>query len=236
MMTETIALHSGKPVSQRHGAAGRPPVPRLHLVTDRARCSARGVVEVVADAARGGLGAVQVRDKTLGGGALLAEVEAVCRVAGAALVLVNERIDVARAAGADGVHLPAEGLPVAVARGLLGPSALIGRSVHNVEEARRAEAEGADYIMLGTIFATTGKPGRAPAGLALVRDTASAVQVPAIAIGGIDETNVAAVLAAGAYGVAVVSAILEAPEPATAVARLNAVLEAASRHGDQVER
>lgn len=212
-------------------APRRPPIPRLHLVTDRHRCGNRALIDVVADAARGGLGAVHLRDKTLLGGALLAEAQRLRRVVGAARLLVNERVDVALAAGADGVHLPAGGLPVAVARGLLGSAALIGRSVHSVGEARRAEAEGADYVILGTIFPTASKPGRAPAGLGLVRDTARAVGLPVIAIGGVDEENAAAVVAAGAYGVAVVSAILAAPEPAAAVARFNEVLERASRTG-----
>ncbi|MGN6810000.1 MAG: thiamine phosphate synthase, partial [Thermomicrobiales bacterium] len=158
------------------------------------------------------------------GGPLLAEALALKRVLGATLLVVNERADVAAAAGAAGVHLPGDGLPVDVARRLLGPDALIGRSAHSVAEAQAAEQAGADYVILGTIFATASKPGREPAGLALVEATAQAVRLPVIAIGGIDEQNVAAVIGAGAWGVAVMSAILRAPAPAVAAERLQAIV------------
>ena len=130
----------------------------------------------------------------------------------------------ALAVGADGAHLPADGLPIAVARRLLGPDAVVGRAVHAVAEAERAEAEGADYVLLGTIFATASKPGREPGGLDLVRAAARAVRIPVIAIGGIDERNVAATIGAGAYGVAVMSAILRAPAPAAVVERLQEII------------
>ncbi|HEU5329999.1 MAG: thiamine phosphate synthase [Thermomicrobiales bacterium] len=205
-------------------AAPSQPAPRLHLVTDRRLCGERPLVDVVAEAARGGLGAVQLREKDLSGGPLLAEALALKRVLGATLLVVNERADVAAAAGAAGVHLPGDGLPVDVARRLLGPDALIGRSAHSVAEAQAAEQAGADYVILGTIFATASKPGREPAGLALVEATAQAVRLPVIAIGGIDEQNVAAVIGAGAWGVAVMSAILRAPAPAVAAERLQAIV------------
>jgi thiamine-phosphate pyrophosphorylase len=200
------------------------PVPRLHLVTDRRLCGDRSLANVVAEAARGGLGAVQLREKDLPGGPLLTEALALKRVLGTTLLLVNERVDVAAAAGAAGVHLPGDGLPADVARRLLSPDALIGWSVHNVAEARAAEQAGADYVILGTIFATASKPGRTPAGLALVEATTRAVRLPVIAIGGIDEHNVAAVIGAGAWGVAVMSAILRAPAPAVATERLQAIV------------
>jgi len=200
------------------------PVPRLHLVTDQRLCGERPLVDVVAEAARSGLGAVQLREKDLAGGPLLAEALALKRVLGATLLVVNERADVAAAAGAAGVHLPGDGLPVDVARRLLGPDALIGRSAHSVAEAQAAEQAGADYVILGTIFATASKPDREPAGLALVEATAQAVRLPVIAIGGIDEQNVAAVIGAGAWGVAVMSAILRAPAPAVAAERLQAIV------------
>lgn len=209
----------------RATGSGRPPLPRLHLVTNRHLCGERSLGAVVAGAVRGGLGAVQLREKDLDDEALLAEALALKGVLGETPLLVNGRIDVARAAGAAGVHLPGAGEPVAVARAVLGPAALIGRSVHSVEEARAAADEGADYIILGAIFATESKPGRAPAGLALVAAVAGAVALPVIAIGGIGEANVAATIGAGAWGVAVMSGILRAPDPAVAVARLRALIE-----------
>lgn len=219
-------MSDGIHVLRGDAAPLRPPVPRLHLVTDRRLRGDRSLVAVVAEAARAGVGAVQLREKDLPGGALLAEAEVLRRVLGATPLLVNDRADVALAAGAAGVHLPAAGLPVGVARRLLGPWALIGRSVHGVEEARRAADEGADYVILGTIFATGSKPGRVPAGLALVAATARAVALPVIAIGGINQENAAATVAAGAHGIAVMSAILSAPSPAAATAALRAVLGA----------
>jgi thiamine-phosphate diphosphorylase len=131
---------------------------------------------------------------------------------------------VARAVGAAGVHLPETIGSVAAARAALGPRALVGRSVHDVAGAQRATAEGTDYLILGTIYATVSKPGRAPAGLELVRAVAAAVCTPIIAIGGIDETNAAATIAAGAWGIAVMSGVLRAPDPADAVRRLRAAI------------
>ena len=199
-------------------------VPRLQLVTDRRQCGDRPLAAIVAEAAAGGLGAVQLREKDLPAAALLALAQELRHVAPDTPLLINDRVDVALAVGADGVHLPADGLPIAVVRRLLGPDAVVGRAVHAVAEAERAEAEGADYVMLGTIFATASKPGREPGGLDLVRAAARAVRIPVIAIGGIDERNVAATIGAGAYGVAVMSAILRAPAPAAVVERLQEII------------
>jgi thiamine-phosphate diphosphorylase len=207
----------------------RPVVPRLHLVTNRRLCGDRPQAAIVAEAARGGLGAVQLREMDLAPVELLKEAEALLPVLGSALLIVNGQVDVARAVGAAGVHLPGDAAPIAAARAALGAAALIGRSIHSLEEARAAEAEGVDYVILGTIFATDSKPGRAPAGLSLVSTVARAVGLPVIAIGGIDESNVAATIAAGAWGVAVMSGILRAAAPATAVARLCALIEKETR-------
>ncbi|HET8630551.1 MAG TPA: thiamine phosphate synthase [Thermomicrobiales bacterium] len=206
------------------GAGGRPPVPRLHLVTNRRLCGGRALADVVAEAAAGGLGAVQLREKDLPGGALLAEARALARALGPTLLIVNDRADVALAAGAAGVHLPEDGLPVAAVRALAGPATLIGRSVHSVAGARAAEADGADYVVLGTVFATASKPGGEPGGLDLVRAAADAVRIPVIAIGGIDGRNAASVVGAGAYGVAVMSAILQAAAPALVVEQLREIV------------
>lgn len=198
--------------------------PRLQLVTNRRLCAGRALLGVVAEAAEAGLGAVQLREKDLPGGALLAEARALQRVLGGALLIVNERVDVALAVGAAGVQLPASGLPLAETRRLVGPDVLVGRSVHTLDEARVAVAEGADYLLLGTIFATASKPDVTPGGLDLVRAVTSQVLAPVIAIGGIDERNVAAVIGAGAYGVAVMSAVLCAEAPGRVVARLQEIV------------
>ncbi len=142
-----------------------------------------------------------------------------------ALFVVNDRIDLALAVGADGVHLGQDDLPVAVARRLLGPERLIGRSTHAPEQLRRALAEGCDYVGVGPVNATPTKPGREPVGLAYVAAAAAEATIPWFAIGGIDATNLEAVLAAGAQRVAVVRAITEAADPAAACAELLALLD-----------
>jgi thiamine-phosphate pyrophosphorylase len=141
-----------------------------------------------------------------------------------ALFLVNDRIDLALAVDADGVHLGQADLPVAVARDLLGPERLIGRSTRGFEQLREAAAAGCDYAGVGPVHATPTKAGREPVGLECVRAAATTASIPFFAIGGIDATNLAAVRAAGADRVAVVRAITAAADPAAATAALLAAL------------
>lgn len=119
-------------------------------------------------------------------------------------VLVNGRADLALAAGAAGVHLPERDLAPAAARRLLGPDALIGRSVHSLEEALAAEAGGADYVVFGPVFASASHPGGEPAGLDALAGVAAAVGIPVLAIGGVDDERAAACRAAGAAGYAAI--------------------------------
>ncbi|KEF42939.1 MAG: thiamine-phosphate pyrophosphorylase [Cyanobium sp. CACIAM 14] len=141
-----------------------------------------------------------------------------------ALFLVNDRIDLALAVGADGVHLGQGDLPPAVARRLLGPERLIGRSTHRLEDLRQAVADGCDYVGVGPVNATPTKPGREPVGLAYVAQAAAECPLPFFAIGGIDLSNLPAVRRAGAERVAVVRAITAAQQPGTAAAALLAGL------------
>jgi thiamine-phosphate pyrophosphorylase len=141
-----------------------------------------------------------------------------------ALFIVNDRVDLALAVDADGVHLGQQDLPVAVARQLLGPTKLIGRSTTNPEQLDRASQEGADYIGVGPVFATPTKPDRAAAGLDYVEYAATHAPMPWFAIGGIDPSNLSAVLAAGATRVAIVRAIMQAPDPTTVTQTLLAQL------------
>ncbi len=165
-----------------------------------------------------GVGAIQLREKDLDGGPLLARAErllARCRRAGVRL-LVNDRVDVALAAGADGVHLPGDGLPVHEARELLGERALVGRSVHRVDEL--GAAAGADFVVFGPVFETPSKRSFGPPqGIARLAELCRASELPVIAVGGITPARIAAVRAAGAAGVAVIGAILEAPDPGAVV-------------------
>src|SRR5690242_5081279 len=151
----------------------RPAVPRLHLVTNRHLCGERSLAPVVIAAARGGLGAVQLREKDLPPAELFPLARDLRQALGDTPLIVNvggdrEMLNITTEVGAAGVHLPGDSGSVAEVRSVLGPAALIGRSVHCLAEAQTAEAEGADYLILGTIFATASKPGRAPAGLAFV--------------------------------------------------------------------
>jgi thiamine-phosphate pyrophosphorylase len=168
---------------------------------------------------------VQVRTKAVDDRAQLEAASAVlgaARSAGATC-LVNDRVDIALAAGADGVHVGANDLPAAVARRLLGPDAIVGATCRDAEDARRAVASGASYLGVGPVYATSTKTGLPePMGPRGVEAVAAAVDVPVIAISGITVDNAAAVLDAGAWGVAVVGAVYGADDP---VASLHQLME-----------
>src|SRR5881296_4523236 len=188
--------------------------PRLVLVTDR---HGTAVVEAALDA---GLPAVQLRDKELPGRPLLALAERL-RAATArtgALLFVNDRIDVALAAGADGVQLGAGSVPVEVARRLLPPGAVVGVSTHAPGEA----AAGADFALFGPVWETPSKAGAQ--GEARLQEAVRAAAIPVLAIGGVTAERVPAVRAAGAAGAAVIRAILAAPDPGAATRALLAAL------------
>jgi thiamine-phosphate diphosphorylase len=177
-------------------------------------------VEKFAAAVRGGVGIVQLRDRSASAAELLARAQALRQALPTTPLLVNDRVDVALAAGAHGVQLGAGALPVAVARRLMGSAAWIGRSVHSVAEAVTAEAEGAGFLVVGTIYATVSHPGRAPVGPALLAAVAAAVRLPLYAIGGITAANAAECRRYGAHGVAVISAISNAADPEAAAREL----------------
>jgi thiamine-phosphate pyrophosphorylase len=207
--------------------------PPLCLVTDRQRFPAPAPGAVFADAEwavleaaiAAGIGALQLREKDLDGRELHARAErlaARCRAGGVAL-LVNGRVDVALAAAADGVQLPGDGMPVAAARDLLGATHSIGCSVHAASEL--ADRAGADFLLFGPVFDTPSKRAfGAPQGLERLAAVARAAAVPVVAVGGIVPERVPEVLRAGAAGVAVIGAILDADDPAAAVARFRSVL------------
>jgi thiamine-phosphate pyrophosphorylase len=181
---------------------------QLTLVTDRRRAAA-GLAGLAAEADRAGIDLVQVREKDLEGRALAALVGAIVAAAPRVRVLVNGRPDVAVAMGAAGVHLPEAGLPVADVRRAFG-GLLIGASCHSLEAARRADGDGADFVVVGPVFPTPGKEERT-LGLDGLASIASAVAVPVHAIGGLGPHNVRAVAAAGARGMAAIRAFTDAP-------------------------
>jgi len=201
----------------------------LYLITDRQQTAGQSLPDVIEAALRGGVRAVQVREKDLAPRQLYplaCELRRLTRQYGARL-LINDRIDIALAVQADGVHLTTTSLPVAVARRALGSEALIGVSTHNLAEAQAAAEGGADFLVFGPVFHTPSKaPYGEPVGLTALRAVRRAVNIPTLAIGGIKKGNVEQVLAAGADGIAVISAIIAAADPAAATRELLATLHA----------
>ena len=201
------------------------PIPCLALVTDRHAAQGRPLDLVVAAALDGGVNLVQLREKDLSARELWALAIRLRELTeGRALFLVNDRLDVALAAGADGVHLAGHSLPPAAARAALGPERLVGCSVHDAAEAEEAARGGADYLFVGTLYPSRSHPGQAAAGPTLVEELRGTVDVPLIGIGGITARTAREVLMAGARGVAVISAIMAAPDPAAAAAKLRDAL------------
>lgn len=191
------------------------------------------MVERIGEAVAGGVDVVQLREKDLPGGVLLKLAHSVKRtINGRALLIINERADVAVAAAADGVQLGEEALPLASVRQIVGPQALIGRSVHSSDGALQAQAEGASFLVVGTMYATGSHPGAQPSGPGLVQQISQnleqqPVPLPLIGIGGITAANLKAVIEAGASGVAVISSILASQDPRSAAQELKmAMLEA----------
>jgi thiamine-phosphate pyrophosphorylase len=196
---------------------------RLYLVIE-ARPHGREPDALLAAVLRGGVDIVQLRDKELRDDELVraaASFRRACDAYGALFVL-NDRPDLVEACGADGVHVGQDDEPVASARALVGAELLVGLSTHS--RAEMEAAGGADYIGVGTIFATPTKPESNAAGLELVRTASEAARVPWFAIGGIELANVALVAEAGARGIAVVRAIRDAPDPEAAARALRAAL------------
>ena len=188
---------------------------RLYCVTDRRHTAGRPLVEVIHAALDGGVRAVQLREKDLEGGALY-QLAAQLRALTAryqARLLINDRLDVALAVEADGVHLGQTSFPAAAARRLLGPGKLIGVSTHNPTEI--AAAAGADFVVFGPVYATPSKAAYGePQGLVRLRQAVALSPAPLLAIGGITAKRVAQVLTTGAHGVSVISALSAAPDPA----------------------
>ncbi len=200
---------------------------QLHLVTEPRR-DLDDLIRVVSLALDGGVNWVQLRNKSASAAAMYAEAAQFLREIrrhGAALA-INDRLDVALALDADGVHLAGQSLPIEPAVRLAAGRLLVGRSVHGLAEARSAVAAGADYLTFGHVFPTTSHPGLPPRGLTELAEIVQAVDVPVLAIGGISADNLASVLETGCAGIAVISAILADPQPERAAARLRAALDA----------
>ena len=208
----------------------------LYLVTDRVLSRGRTTVDIVREAVAGGVTCVQLREKDLPIRDFIAEarlLKDLLTPMGIPLI-INDRLDVALAVGADGVHLGQQDMDIIDARRLVGPGVAIGISAESLEDALRAQARGADYIGISPVFATATKLDAAtPLGLDGVRRIRAAVGLPIVGIGGLSCDNAAAVIAAGANGVAVVSAIVAADFPERAAAALKKCLR--TRFTDQLD-
>lgn len=214
----------------------------LYLVTS----PSENLFSIVESALQGGISLVQYRDKASDDVVRLTNAQKICRLCRdyRALFIVNDRIDLALAVDADGVHLGQQDLPVEMARQMLGRGRIIGRSTHRPEDLQSAIAEGADYVGVGPVYETPTKEGRPAAGLDYVRYASQNSSIPWFAIGGIDTTNVNEVLDAGAQRISVVRAIMQAEQPTLATQyflaqldqkrRLEATRRAASLNGNAI--
>jgi len=189
----------------------------LYAIIDAEAARPRTCLELAAAILAGGCRVLQLRMKDRPGSEMLDVARAMRALATppSTLFIVNDRVDVAAAVGADGVHLGAEDMPVAAARSLVGPHLIIGRSTHSLEEARAARVSGADYVGFGPIFPTATKPlPCSPRGIDALREVCNALPIPVVAIGGITEATAGAARQAGAAAVAMIHALADADDVA----------------------
>jgi thiamine-phosphate pyrophosphorylase len=206
-----------------------PPVNfRLLLITDRTQVGGRSLPSVVRQAVGAGLPAVQLRERDLSTRELLSLAQEVRSITSSHAVplIVNDRADLTMALDLQGVHLRSDSLPPLPVRQLIGPRRLIGVSTHSVEDVRRADRSGADYVLFGPIFETPSKRSFGPPlGLTLLADACRQSSIPVLAIGGITCQRVRDVRLAGAYGVAVIGALLTRDDVGEAVREFTRALE-----------
>ncbi len=202
----------------------------LYLVTDRLLAGGRSIERILTESIRGGVTAVQLREKDVSTREFVRQALALKSVvSGLGLpLIINDRADIALACGADGVHLGQDDMNCGLARRIVGKDMLIGVSVSSPGEARQAEAEGADYLGVGPVFATSTKTDASPpTGLAVLSEIRRIVGIPLVGIGGITRANAAAVIRSGADGVAVVSAIIANLDPRSAARDIRSTVDEA---------
>lgn len=207
----------------------------LYLITDRKQSRGEGLLETVEEALKGGVKAVQLREKDVFSRELYEmayELRKLTSRYGASL-FINDRIDIALAVDADGVHLGGDSLPIYKARTLLGDKKLLGVSCHNQVNAITAQEKGADFITFGPVFYTPSKAAFGePVGLAKLQDVTNLLEIPVFALGGINRHNVRQVMDAGARGIALISAIIAADHPRREAEALLSLIPAAKKQED----
>ncbi|MFA6948707.1 MAG: thiamine phosphate synthase [Eubacteriales bacterium] len=199
----------------------------LYLVTDRTGLSDDDFFEKVNNALRGGVTLVQLREKNCGGGEFLAlalRLREITSAYGVPLI-IDDRADIAIACAADGVHIGASDIPVAAARSVMGKDKIVGATAKTVEAAIKAAADGADYLGVGAIFKTTTKVKTVLTSVETLRDIISAVTIPVVAIGGLNDSNCDILRGSGIAGAAVVSAIMKAVDSESAARSLRTHIE-----------
>jgi thiamine-phosphate pyrophosphorylase len=203
----------------------------VYVITHRRVAGDRSILDVVRAAIRGGASVVQLREKTATTREMVELGQAlgeITRPAGVPLI-VNDRLDVALAIAAEGVHVGHDDMPVGLARRLIGPDLLLGASPETLSEARQMERDGADYLGVGDVYGTPSKSDAGtPIGVDGLTEVIRAVSIPVVAIGGITLENAGAVIQAGAAGVAVISAVVGAPDPEAAARRLREIVDVKS--------
>ena len=211
------------------------PIGKLHILTDVQLQSRYSHTELTRLALAGGADTIQLRQKTGSTREMIEialQMKRLCGESGV-LFVVNDRVDVALASGADGVHLGQDDFPIPLARKLLGEESIIGGSAGTIEEARKCLSEGVDYVGFGPVYPTASKEDAGPvSGLGLLREVAEAVPLPVIAIGGVDEENTHDVMQAGAHGIAVISAVCCQENPEQATRALSQVIWEGSSGGE----
>jgi len=184
---------------------------RLYIITNRLLCGDRTLTEVVGEICRGGVKAIQLREKDLSAKSiynLAREIQRICKKSDAQL-LINDRFDIAEAVGADGVHLTSKSLPIEVVRKYFNSDKLVGVSTHSLKEARQAEDSGADFVLFGPIYPTLSKATYGhPQGLTKLQEVAKSVSIPVFAVGGITPEKARECVKSDAFGVAVISSVM----------------------------
>lgn len=199
----------------------------LYVILDKALAGGRDLIEVAGDAISGGADAIQLRDKRATAAELIRIGRGLRKLTQRkkALFIVNDRVDIALALNADGVHLGQDDLPIDAARGLMGENKIIGISTHSLEQALKAEREGADYIGVGPIFPTPTKPDYPAIGIEIIPEIKKNIHIPFVAIGGINSSNVSKVVDEGAESIAVARAVVQAKDISGAARELKEKLK-----------